>query len=36
MKNNPYASLVAEVENDDADLTADASKTNEEDDYMKI
>ena len=36
MKNNPYLSVAAEVEHSDADLTSDASKTNEEDDYIDI
>ena len=36
MKNNLDASVVAEVGNYDSYLTADASKTNEEDDYMNI
>ena len=36
MKINPDLSVVSEVENDDTDLTADASKTNEEDDNMNI
>ena len=36
MKNNPDLSVVSEVVNADADLNADGSKTNEEDDDMKI
>ena len=36
MKNHPDALVFAEVENVDAYLTADASKTNEEDDNMNI
>ena len=36
MKINPDLSVVSEVENDDTDLTADASKTNEEDDNINI
>ena len=36
MKNNPDASVVSKVANPDADLTVDASKTNEEDDEMNI
>ena len=36
MKNNPDESVVSEVANADADLTADASKTNEKYDDMKV
>ena len=36
MKNNPDASLVTEVSNSDADLTADVSKTSEKYDVIKI
>ena len=36
MKNNPYASVVSEVANSDANLTADASIKNEEDEDMII
>ena len=36
MKNNPYASVVDEVPNDEEDLTTYASKINEEDDDMSI
>ena len=36
MKNNPNLLQVSEVANPDADLTADSSKTNEEDNNMKI
>ena len=36
MENDSDLSIVAEVENYDADLTTDASKTNEEDDDMNI
>ena len=34
MKNNTDASIVAEVENDDTDLTVDSGKTNEDDKNM--
>ena len=36
MENNPDASIVPEVENYDADLTEDVSKTNKEYDIMHI
>ena len=36
MKNNPYFLQVAEVINTDADLTAEASKINEDDDGINI
>ena len=36
MKNNPYLLKKLGVANSHADLTVDASKTNEEDEIMKI
>ena len=36
MKNNPYVLQVSKEENADAGLTADTSKTNEEDEHIKI
>ena len=36
MKNNTDLSVVAEVENSDADLSVGTSKTNDEDDTMNI
>ena len=36
MKNNPDASVVAELSNSDTDLDEYAGKTNEEDDNMGI
>ena len=36
MKNNPFFSVVSEVANNDAYLTVDISRTNEEDNDINI